>query len=1142
MANHGHPFTSSQSGSYGQDSHDQTYVSRVKVVSAQSDTRPSSTSSIHRNGVHTAAAVGQNASLPLFSAAAVESGVPPLPIFPNWHNGIAHFPGLTRDAVATPLSNTYNMALMGNGSGTHPFSHFPSPPTPTSQSQSLNTTQYQHGQAWVQSQLGHKNVSRDRELSEGEFEDVGAYRPLKRTRSTGKTNNGAPLPQHILAVEDSGTDEFGRQRRPPQSSPYNGLERDKNSAYSPDPQTMGRQLHVAQPASMSSISNSHRSYLIELVHDRKSESPAYEPEYTKTNPATQPQHNTTSPSGILPQVNVARYGPTMSMSAGDIRTAATKAILNLIPHKVRFHDYVEEGINADVMDSLYQTLRIPHATSLTTLGHDAAIFSDGEAAVRMPRNEDAATPSAAQNKQAPIVNPTTAGGPVAGAHQVVGEERKDRIARLLAAKTNNSQAAAKAEKERLLKQKMAALQKSREDRAHKLVSNNSSIRVTQSSGLPPPSATSVPSKPVVAEQPISQPLAVPSTEPAPAVVSGAQIQPAIPGLFLSSVRPTWSLSQNDSPKAAIVSPKPVQRKRPVAADFDEPSVTTTSSSYKRPFGQSRQKSLVIDVSDDESEMDDDIPMDIESNDGIESRRGSSQQQPQQQQLIISGTESCDNVPPLSLTAPPLISTPSHTLAPTAVTKIAAAPADLKEKERAIQEMKRRILAMQQRQKAKQSSSGAQTPIRSDLPSAEPSGSTSVAQKVEASEHIGQMIEDTSRKVNEEMRKLEDAKAIESRKIEEVRHAEAERKRLRRAEIESSQLPLVDARVEKSRRRLEELRAEMEKHEVAIQRELADKQRLAEEMAKLGEEVEEQLQARTNELEALKVEEAARITSKSIGSRLPAMSDFDPNPYTISEKLKPTYNTAFLPSKQADPHSQLDTPVSSRLSMSNTAASLVDQLVSDQGHIPETLRPAASPTKPLQVMADDIMASNGPNTTTSPEVFCRGQLVDETPDQTLEAALQNASAQAEAESAAQSDVDMADTYAPDSNQLAPESTASPVTRRSTTPSSEQHPANEGLAVVVDESDSYEPREASQQAMDVDAPVESPPFSPAPPEDAIAPVTASLGDVQGVLTCGANGRTADQTSQAVTSTLSASNTLRVKHILSIRGTYESSLTSL
>lgn len=87
----------------------------------------------------------------------------------------------------------------------------------------------------------------------------------------------------------------------------------------------------------------------------------------------------------------------------------------------------------------------------------------------------------------------------------------------------------------------------------------------------------------------------------------------------------------------------------------------------------------------------------------------------------------------------------------------------------------------------------------------------------------------------------------------------------------------------------------------------------------------------------------------------------------------------------------------------------------------------------------------------------------TPDQALEAALQNASARAEAESEIDSgsDVEMLDSYAPDPNVLAPVSTQSPAGKNG-------------------ESDTYEPPEATPPAADSVLSPDSPPFSPAPPE--------------------------------------------------------------
>jgi hypothetical protein len=111
----------------------------------------------------------------------------------------------------------------------------------------------------------------------------------------------------------------------------------------------------------------------------------------------------------------------------------------------------------------------------------------------------------------------------------------------------------------------------------------------------------------------------------------------------------------------------------------------------------------------------------------------------------------------------------------------------------------------------------------------------------------------------------------------------------------------------------------------------------------------------------------------------------------------------------------------------------------------------------------------------------GSSADMTPDQALEAALQEATAQADIQSdtGSASDVEMADSFAPDPDVLAPASTESST-------GSSQHDngliesSEEPMDVGDGESDPYEPPEATPPPEDALSSPDSPPFSPAPPE--------------------------------------------------------------
>lgn len=155
------------------------------------------------------------------------------------------------------------------------------------------------------------------------------------------------------------------------------------------------------------------------------------------------------------------------------------------------------------------------------------------------------------------------------------------------------------------------------------------------------------------------------------------------------------------------------RKRQKAADFiDSPSVRV-----RRPLGQNEETSVIIEISEDETngdsedekmEIDDDIAMDIDEDNG--------QRTPPKQMISTESasgkSKGIRDLPPLSdfpekkkipsntpVVTPPAAQTPSKT----------REPESLKIKEKEISLFKRRIAELEQRIKAKQTASRAHTP-------------------------------------------------------------------------------------------------------------------------------------------------------------------------------------------------------------------------------------------------------------------------------------------------------------------------------------------------------------------------------------------------------------------------------------------------
>ncbi|KAK4181368.1 hypothetical protein QBC36DRAFT_306360 [Triangularia setosa] len=383
-------------------------------------------------------------------------------------------------------------------------------------------------------------------------------------------------------------------------------------------------------------------------------------------------------------------------SVPEAKKEAQKAILRLWALGVKYQTYLDEGFDEKVIKALFGDLHLE-------LPKPAAEKAKAEAqtAPSPGAGADSSATGQPQGTQQSEFKDTAA-----AAEKSKGEERKDRIARLLAAKaakgpavvppkpivvpTNLAPAEApkpapptgpkakvRGEKERILQEKIAALQKAREAQASGAGKTGSQTPVNGTAAtIPqPPSGT------------LSMTLNLAGPKPGSlATQTSALPTPPIPGLLTSP-----SVQRNTTS----------QRKRPVAADFvDYPSA---AGSTKRPFGQLRQEaSLIIDVSDvsDDEEMDMDMGSPIDEPSSIQSK----------DDLGSSHGPSIRDFPPLTNTLPQrqlsTPTTPLHT-PPTGPALGGKRHTELTIKEREIQEMRRMIAAAEAKRKAKLLPSGSQ---------------------------------------------------------------------------------------------------------------------------------------------------------------------------------------------------------------------------------------------------------------------------------------------------------------------------------------------------------------------------------------------------------------------------------------------------
>ena len=345
----------------------------------------------------------------------------------------------------------------------------------------------------------------------------------------------------------------------------------------------------------------------------------------------------------------------------------------------------------------------------------------------------------------------------------------------------------------------------------------------------------------------------------------------IPGLFMTSAplaKPqpiTSPLVDVPKPSTAAPNPNINPRKRPLAADLNDFSFHAT----KRPFGQTRQTEVVIDVSDDDAtDGADDSDMELEDTVEITTSKQS------QVDTDTSASRSVrepprldDTVNRMSVAAASALNTPS---APPTPGK-GKQPEDLRSREEQIRLMREKIAKLEQRQKSKQASSRADTPGTPRLPAATPVSVAIVPETGDPAMELKATNEPPDQENNQtpradgletvEVVAADEQPALEQKHLDpetaNIQAEEAERaiadmvaKRRRKAEIESG-LPVLDAEVQRTQIKLEEMKKEIQRLEAEVQKGLEGRQSLIEELESLGVDTQgmplEELQARKSEL-------------------------------------------------------------------------------------------------------------------------------------------------------------------------------------------------------------------------------------------------------------------------------------------------------
>ncbi|ROW10602.1 hypothetical protein VMCG_02083 [Cytospora schulzeri] len=748
-------------------------------------------------------------------------GTPPtVPLFPVPFNGDWDQNGYARNAPPaqyTPYIPTLPLPTYADNLDRAPVSPPPAPPPHYRQNQPKVQTKVQRTERLAEQskqQLREVDSQEEGEISDGQFDDLyddasnqpSGPQPLAAASASASAkssedgvasatdqepnfydtdlddlsapNNQSTVPLRGKALESG---EGPRQAEAPRT------ERDHSRSYSPylspreleqDTSTTGSSAINNQAGHEIKQQLPHRGANVETTTGDNRDAREH------VNGTDRSEEGEVVPNGLTTTLASPRPFGTLP----EAQNEAKKTILRLLPLGVKYQTYIDEGIDEKVVKDLFIQLNLAPPARSSAPPEKPHTTQEKETHDAKPQPTEASEVDARAKKQ---------------------EERKDKIARLLAEKKAKAAAGAtkepketvapvaaatsspsvkpktQSEKNLLLQQKMEALRKAQEARLQKASQQSASPQVSRPEVVekgvtrPPaqgPTVTTQPttteSKSTAAARPSPVALALSHDGPVASPVHPAQrIQsPALPGFANKQVN---------------------QRKRPVAADF----VDYPTQAVKRPFLPTRQdSSLVISVSDDDEDDDDDVDMEMDS--AAEDSPASAQQS----FSVPRRAPSLRDYPPLTNRG-----APRQTSSPASGTPGGrAANVDLEAQERAIADLKRKIEEAEARKKAKPKtgSSTPQTPSAGDV--------TPIDQGIKASARRAISTGEMDDKNGPSAQLLQEAEAAKSPKSPPVSHAE------HRSRLSSAQSPSVKAimdekvaRIKRIEEELSRLRAEVE---------------------------------------------------------------------------------------------------------------------------------------------------------------------------------------------------------------------------------------------------------------------------------------------------------------------------------------------
>ncbi|KAK5991072.1 NURS complex subunit red1 [Cladobotryum mycophilum] len=572
-------------------------------------------------------------------------------------------------------------------------------------------------------------------------------------------------------------------------------------------------------------------------------------------------------------------------TVAEARKQAQDAILRLWPLNVRYQNYLDEGIDDGLLESLFKEL-----------GFDIGVNADME--VANPRKNSSAKSSDASVREPDAANKNqiSEAQPDKAPKQDKSEERKDRIARLLAAKsskagssappttttpdpTNKPAAQAKnqSEKSKLLYQKMEALKKAREARGLKR-------------SLPEEPTTPAPTSTITAH---TIPLDAVNDAPRDSSVPQGQISdaspsangqptPSIPGLFLSST-PQPSPVQDSTPRHQSAPTNVESAERP----------------FKRPFGQTREsRPFLIDVSDDE----DDAEMDIDSPE----HNSSSIHRPVTPSMRTASFKGTSSFMENGLVRQ--YSSPIHT--PSGMTSDGSARDDLENMNKKIEAMKRKIAEAEARKKAKQSrpQSPALTPLTVH---AQDDSFESTASAIDATIRPQSSASIPLPDSRSSSQPISDMSPMRLPKVADARHEFADPKRRSLSRAANERLPMLEARRREQQLKLRLLQSQMASIEKDIQDSLQEEERLKEDAVNTESDAGEEDDIPTEPLALAKATEPSSIeamdttsSSSSSSEDIERSRNTTPGPVQESSE-KPTRDAISSPPPTSPRETQSD---------------------------------------------------------------------------------------------------------------------------------------------------------------------------------------------------------------------------------------------